>query len=226
MKTCQKCKQEKFNDDFTGNQNWCKVCIKEYNINYRKNNKHKYKKYKQTAVYKYQSKDYKDKNKEHLQQRGKEYYQENKEKFQQYYEENRETIIRKSVIREKQRRMIDPAYKIRRNISAYLRATLKQKGGKSITKYLPYEIEKLKTHLEQQFEPWMTWNNWGRYDPKTWDDNNPATWAWQIDHIIPHSIFKYSSMEEEDFKKCWALENLRPLSAKQNFTDGVLRVRH
>jgi len=27
-------------------------------------------------------------------------------------------------------------------------------------------------------------------------------------------------MEDENFKKCWALENLCPLSAKQNLLDG------
>jgi hypothetical protein len=28
------------------------------------------------------------------------------------------------------------------------------------------------------------------------------------------------------FKDCWALANLRPLSAKQNLMDGVTRARH
>jgi hypothetical protein len=28
------------------------------------------------------------------------------------------------------------------------------------------------------------------------------------------------------FNDCWALCNLRPLSAKQNLVDGVTRVRH
>lgn len=33
-------------------------------------------------------------------------------------------------------------------------------------------------------------------------------------------------MDCEEFKKCWALENLRPLSAKQNNYDGVSKTRH
>lgn len=49
---------------------------------------------------------------------------------------------------------------------------------------------------------------------------------WQLDHIIPHSEFKYISVENEVFKKCWALENLRPYSAKQNLLDGVNKTRH
>lgn len=46
------------------------------------------------------------------------------------------------------------------------------------------------------------------------------------EHIIPHSTFQYLSMEDESFKKCWALENLRPLSAKINNFDGANRIRH
>ena len=80
--------------------------------------------------------------------------------------------------------------------------------------------------MQSLFEPWMNWNNYGRYDIKSWDDNNSNTWTWQVDHIIPHSTFKYSSMEDEDFKKCWDLKNLRPYSSKLNFEEGVKRVRH
>jgi hypothetical protein len=99
----------------------------------------------------------------------------------------------------------------------------------------PTYFDDLKKYIEAQFslpanlidgEPWMTWENWTIYDPKTWDDNNPTTWTWNIDHIIPRSDLPYTSMEDENFKKCWSLENLRPLSAKQNVLDGVNRIRH
>jgi len=33
-------------------------------------------------------------------------------------------------------------------------------------------------------------------------------------------------MEDQEFLDCWALDNLRPYSAKQNFLDGVRRIRH
>jgi hypothetical protein len=72
----------------------------------------------------------------------------------------------------------------------------------------------------------MNWNNQGMYNSDTWNDNDPATWTWQLDHIIPQSDLPYTSMEDENFKKCWTLENLRPLSAKQNLLDGVSRERH
>jgi hypothetical protein len=33
-------------------------------------------------------------------------------------------------------------------------------------------------------------------------------------------------MEDENFIKCWKLSNLRPLSAKQNWLDGINKTRH
>ena len=66
----------------------------------------------------------------------------------------------------------------------------------------------------------MTWDNYGIYRASMWVDNDPSTWVWQIDHIIPQAKFSYTSMDEENFQKCWALSNLRPLSAKQNVIDG------
>lgn len=67
---------------------------------------------------------------------------------------------------------------------------------------------------------WMTWDNHGVYKLNEWDDSNSNTWNWNVDHIIPHSNFYYTSMEDQEFKDCWALSNLRPYSAKQNILDG------
>jgi hypothetical protein len=92
--------------------------------------------------------------------------------------------------------------------------------------FLPFTIPEFKVHIESLFEPWMTWKNWGRYKPKAWDDNDQTTWVWNIDHIVPHSTFQYTSFEDQAFKDCWALTNLRPYSAKQNVIDGSKRTRH
>jgi hypothetical protein len=100
------------------------------------------------------------------------------------------------------------------------------KCGVSIILALPYTIGELKLYLESLFEPWMTWENRGRYVAKKWDDNDPTTWRWQLDHIIPQADLPYDSMEHPNFKKCWALSNLRPLSAKTNVLDGIHKVRH
>jgi hypothetical protein len=130
----------------------------------------------------------------------------------------------------KNKRKNDPAFKLRNLISSHVRYGLSNSGvsknGESCWKYLPYTPQQLKSHLESLFESWMNWQNRGLYKTDEWDDNNINSWKWQLDHIIPHSEFKYTSMEDEEFKKCWALSNLRPYSAKQNLLDGVNRTRH
>lgn len=69
-------------------------------------------------------------------------------------------------------------------------------------------MQELKAHLEKQFEPWMSWDNYGAAstDMKTW----------QIDHIVPQSKLSYTAMTDDNFQKCWALSNLRPLESFEN----------
>jgi len=114
---------------------------------------------------------------------------------------------------------------------------LKQQGlsknGKSSRSYLNFTEYDLYNYIEKQFslpenldnngEIWMNWENQGKYNPKTWDDNDSSTWVWQLDHIIPKSLLTYLSMEDLNFKICWHLLNLRPLSGKQNILDNNRR---
>ena len=206
-KKCKTCKTVKNINDFPIHskndlkiyyRTECIICNAIYRDKYRKSN-HKIKIYQK--LYK------------------KKHYSENKEQYR---------IYQKEYLSEKRR--IDPSIKIRENISRSINSHLKSynsnKNGESCLKHLSYSVQELKLYLESLFEPWMNWSNYGKYDTNLWDDNNISTWTWQIDHIIPHSNFYYLSMTDENFKKCWALENLRPYSAKQNLLDGVTRVRH
>jgi len=94
-------------------------------------------------------------------------------------------------------------------MSRSIRYSLKgdSKGGQKWQKLVGYTTEQLKDHLEKQFEPWMNWENHGRD-------------GWHIDHIIPVSAFNFETPEDIDFKRCWALKNLRPLAANENFRKG------
>lgn len=161
------------------------------------------------------NKNYKMEHKEEIKEQQKLYRQENKDEINEYYKDRREN---------------DPIYNLRRVISSSIYTMLKSqsssKNGSSILNFLPYSIQELKDHLETQFESWMNWDNQGKYLADKWDDNDQATWTWQIDHIVPQSELPYMSMEDDNFKKCWALSNLRPYSAKQNLLDGVNRIRH
>jgi hypothetical protein len=117
---------------------------------------------------------------------------------------------------DRERRKNDKCLVLRHNISRDIwRALKRNKGGKhgsSVAKHLSYTIQQLKEHLESQFESWMNWENHGRYDC------NKRTW--QLDHIVPQSLLPYDSMEHENFQKCWALSNIRPLEARENIIKG------
>lgn len=76
-----------------------------------------------------------------------------------------------------------------------------------------YSVEELQKHLESKFQEGMSWDNIGE---------------WHIDHIIPESHFNYTSTVDEEFKKCWSLDNLQPLWAKDNIakSNKILEVYH
>lgn len=174
-------------------------------------------------------KEYRLNNKERIASTAQRYYLKNRDKIleyhKQYRNDNKELRARQRRKYESEQMRINPNFKIRKNLrNAIYCALIRNESIKnklSILKYLSYTIEELKFHLESQFEPWMNWDNWGVYRSELWDDNDISTWTWQIDHIIPHCEFKYVSMEDEGFKKCWALDNLRPYSAKQNNIDNA-----
>lgn len=133
-------------------------------------------------------------------------------------------------IRAKKLRQTDINFVLRKSVSYSIWKALSinnsSKCGLSCINYLEYTIEELKFNLESKFESWMNWNNYGSYNKKIWNYNDQTTWIWNIDHIIPQSLLPYNSMEDENFKKCWSLNNLRPYSAKKNNIDGVNRLRH
>ena len=71
-----------------------------------------------------------------------------------------------------------------------------------------YTLAELRDHLQSQFTAGMSWSNYGQ---------------WQIDHVRPVAFFDFESYEDEDFKRCWALSNLRPLWAKDNWARSKTR---
>jgi hypothetical protein len=111
----------------------------------------------------------------------------------------------------------DPLIKLKHNVSSSIRSALKSvgssKSGHKTMSHLPYSIEELKQHLENLWEPWMNWDNYGG----TSDD---ARKTWHIDHIKPHCNFSYKSMTDELFTECWSLSNLRPLEKISNMSKG------
>lgn len=134
--------------------------------------------------------------------------------------------------KQRERYKTDPVYRNKMIVSSMVKRMIKAqggfKGGKSFLDYVDWTPEELWKHLvecmKQPGNEWMTPDNQGPYNPET--HHLPGMRTWQLDHIIPQSDLPYDSMIHPNFKKCWALNNLRPLDAKQNVMDGVNRTRH
>lgn len=149
-------------------------------------------------------------NRDKILKKQNEYSNKNKDKKLQYQKQylinNRDKV--NEYIRNRKKN--DPSFKLRIGVSGAVCQALKsntsKKNGNSILKYLPYSMIELKSHLESQFDSNMSWDNHGTY--------------WHIDHIYPQSLLPYTSMEDENFKKCWSLDNLRPLEKIQNIKKG------
>lgn len=162
------------------------------------------------------------------------YYAKNKQKInkkcQEYYGANKDKIISKQNEYKNNKYKTDINFALRSILSTTIRNRLKannsSKCRSSILAFLPYTIKELCLYLESQFEPWMNWDNRGKYNSKIWNDNDKSTWTWQLDHIIPQSLLPYDSMSHPNFQKCWDLNNLRPYNSKQNLLDGSNRIRH
>ena len=91
---------------------------------------------------------------------------------------------------------------VRNRMGCRMRAALALKEGKSMFEFLPYTMDELRDHIEAQFSQEMSWDNYGSY--------------WHLDHIVPHSRLPYKEMSEVNFLRCWSLENLQPLPAREN----------
>jgi hypothetical protein len=85
------------------------------------------------------------------------------------------------------------------------------KRGRKWESLVGYSIDDLFKHLEAHFSPGMNWKRFVRGQI-------------HIDHVIPKSKFHYTSDGDLNFKRCWALENLKPAWAKHNLAkhDTVL----
>lgn len=96
----------------------------------------------------------------------------------------------------------NPQYKLNSNMRKGIHESLKgKKNGRHWESLVGYTILDLTRRLEALFTDGMTWDNYGK---------------WHIDHIIPLSAFNFSSADDYDFKKCWALSNLQPLWQAEN----------
>ena len=153
-------------------------------------------------------KKWREKNKESVKEYVKSWYEQNKEHRKEYikeYHKNNIDKIRKTKRDyERNRKARDPLYKL---ISYFRTAIYQVLKESNVDKYghyfdvLQYTPEELITHLELQFKDDMSWDNYG---------------VWHVDHMLPITSFDIREMGDEEFMKCWSLDNLQPMWGEEN----------
>jgi len=241
VKKCTKCKQDKTAEDFCKNRALCKECRKEYNKAYRKQNAEKIKerrkayceqnaekiKERKKAYYEQNAekinerkKAYHKQNREKIKEQRKAYYQQNREKVKAYQKQNAEKIKAyrkqnrdKMRIYERNKHKTDINFKLRGNLRNRMRRVLNGKSkSKKTMDLIGCSANFLKKHLENQFQPGMSWNNYG-------NPNGDHSECWHVDHIVPCASFDLSDPKQQ--QKCFHYTNLQPLWAKDNMSKAA-----
>ena len=146
---------------------------------------------------------YYQKNKDQFSKRCRKYYEENAEHLKEKAKEwGRDNLDKRRIIDTRRRK--NAGFRLSQNISRSIRQSLSNgKNGYHWEGLIGYTLDDLIKHIENQFQDSMTWNNYGE---------------WHIDHVIPKAVFNFTKPEHIDFKRCWSLDNLQPLWAKDNLS--------
>ena len=99
-------------------------------------------------------------------------------------------------------------FRLKENLRGLIRNSIKKKGltkSKKTEDIIGISLSDFLKYLESKFEPWMNWENYGRY-------NGEFNYGWDIDHIVPTS----SASNEEEIYRLNHYTNLQPLCSKVN----------
>jgi len=112
---------------------------------------------------------------------------------------------------DKKQRITNPKFKISRLISANIHQSLKgNKNGRHWEDLVGYTLNALIKHLKKTMPSNYSWQDYinGKIDL-------------HIDHKIPIKVHNFTTHNETDFLKCWALKNLQLMPAKENESKGA-----
>ncbi len=198
---------QKRKEYYQENRDEIKESVKEYRLDnielVKESQRERYQKNKDSILI--LRKEYYQENIESIKEYRKEYYQENIENIKEYNKNYR--VNNKESIREckkqwnKTKRLNDPLYKLRNDISSLIRTTLSNleiKKSKRTLEIIGCTIEEFRYFLENKFDENMNWENRGTY--------------WHMDHIIPIS---WATSEEEVYRLSH-YTNFQPLYWEDN----------
>lgn len=207
MKKCTKCKSSKIESSFhkdkstkDGRVSICKQCKSEYRKAYYQKDPEKFRDYSRDW-----HKEHPDLSKE-IQKRKREknpdYY---KKKRKEQYWSDPDTAKEQNKNYARERARLDPVYRLKLRCRKRIWAAFKEGGySKRSTSFdlIGCDINKLMRHIESQFKPDMSWDNYGQ---------------WHVDHIIPLA----SAKNEDDVQRLCHYTNLQPLWAEENIRKGA-----
>ena len=146
--------------------------------------------------------------KERLKKNHKNWSEKNREYLTEYHKQWRSENVDKwrktKRDYERNRKARDPLYKLISNFRTAIYQVLKESNVEKNGHYfdiLGYTPEELINHLEKQFKDDMTWDNYG---------------IWHVDHKLPITSFDIQEMGDEEFMRCWCLDNLQPMWGEEN----------
>lgn len=114
----------------------------------------------------------------------------------EWYYKNRDHVQAVQQQYKKDRRQIDPAFKLTCNLRTRMYSVLKGKHkiGSAI-KDLGCDTSELVKHLESQFESGMSWENYGT--------------KWEVDHVLP--LANYQLTDRGTYRRLAHYTNLQPM---------------
>jgi hypothetical protein len=98
--------------------------------------------------------------------------------------------------------------RLRSRLNHSFRDGLVRNKVRGIWEVLPYTPQQARKHFEARFDKGMNWDNYGTY--------------WHIDHIRPQASLPYVTTRCQNFKHCWSLNNLEPLTVSENLSKNSL----
>lgn len=132
------------------------------------------------------------------------YYLINKQKIDTRHKKNARRYRKITASQHRLRYATDNSYRLKKILSGRIYKAI-SRGHKSASsvKLLGCSIPQLQVHLESQFQPGMSWDNYG---------------DWHIDHRLPCASFDLSNPDEQ--RVCFHHSNLQPLWAADNLSKG------
>lgn len=208
-KYCARCKDKKNKKGRERYRNNIKK-ERERDIRWRENNPEYHKEYyaqNRNDILK-RCKQWRENNPEKVKEKDMRYYENNREKiyenFRKWKAENpekaRETYHQWRTKRLKTDLKFNLNDRMRRAIAKSLKGN---KEGRSWEGLVGFTLNDLSNHLNKNMPVGYTWKDY-------------LDGILHIDHIIPISAFNFTRPEHIDFKRCWALKNLRLLLAREN----------